>query len=110
MPTAMEVVKEYLEGRTTTDKNAKFRAVTHAATAEIVAELPDGFTAKDARACVKRYLEGNPDVADASSNLIARGVTQTLSVLVNEGELHLSDGIYKHADPTMPRGVAYVPQ
>jgi hypothetical protein len=88
-----------MAGRSKRSADTKVRAVTHAATAEIVAELPDGFNAKDARACVRTYLEGNPDLNGATSNAIGRGVTSALNALVNEGALAVDDkGIYRHAD------------
>src|SRR5262245_12421608 len=99
MATASEVVRAYLEGKTAKDSNAKYRAIIHAATAEIVAEMPNGFTAKDARACVATYLAENPDLNGASKNMVGRAATGALNALVNEGALRVNEsGVYAHVN------------
>lgn len=101
MPTANEVVQKYLEGRKRNQSGAKETEVTKQAALEIVGALPDGFTIKDARACVKAMLTGNTDTAELSANARGRIVTKTLDGMVNDGSLRMDEeGRYTHADPT----------
>ena len=99
--TAAEVVNAYLTEQRT--KNAGERATEAIAKAsrEIIGELPDGFTAKDARKCVALFLDGHPDLEGVTTNKRGRVTTKTLNDMVNAGTLSLDEnGEYRHADPT----------
>lgn len=106
MADAGAVVRDYLQGKAGQNEADKARAVVRSAAGEIVAELPDGFTARDVRACVATLLEGNTDTAELSTNARGRAVTNALNNLVSDGQLSFVEGdggkggSYRHADPT----------
>jgi hypothetical protein len=101
MATAADIVNRYLEKQRAGSASTRHTEITKQATLEIVDALPDGFTAKDARTCVKELLEGNTDVDGLTTNARGRVVTKTLNDAVNAGSLTVDeDGKYAHGDPT----------
>lgn len=104
--TAHEVVASYLHDKADRDRPKTQRELVAKRTHEIVDELPDGFTVKDVRECVKVLTRDEPvldDMADPKRN---RMVTKTLGELVADDVLKLDGLIYSHTDPTQRGNVA----
>jgi len=90
-PTAREVVAEYLAKKQAAEKPDAQRSLVQELAEEVIDELPDGFTAKDARACVALLTDDRPELADMSKQKRGRTVTKLLDGMVADGALKLDE-------------------
>lgn len=91
MPTAAEVVRDYLDKQTTKKQTNVERDAIGNATAEVIAELPDTFTGRDVRACVALVLDGDETTKDVSTPRRSRLVNKELAKMTQNGLLSIDD-------------------
>lgn len=95
MPTAHDVVADYLKSKADRTKPDANRELVARRTREIVDELPDGFTRKDVGVCVLALL-GDTEAAELTPPQKSRQMSQTLAELVADDLLKLEGSIYSH--------------
>lgn len=95
--TAREVVAEYLAKKSAKTAPQAEREAAHDAARAIIDEMPDGFTARDVRACVSALSEGDETLTAMTPARRNRAVTKTLDAMVADGALKLEGDDYAHA-------------
>lgn len=99
VPTARDVVADYLRAKQEAEKPLEQKEVVAEYAGEVINEMPDGFTIKDVRVCVGILCDSDPALEDLSNGRRARAVTSKLNAMVADGVLKLDGDEYTHAAP-----------
>lgn len=96
MTTAHDVVADYLAKKAESTKPAAEREAAQNAAAELIDEMPDGFTDKDIRACMAIFAEHDERLTGMTASRRNRAVTKTLNGMVSDGVVKLDGDRYSH--------------
>lgn len=91
MPTAAEVVRDYLDRKQSTAAVEQRREVISTITSDVVSELPDTFSIKDVRACVYAVADDDPEGKELTPAKRGRIVSKTLNDMVARGVLTIDE-------------------
>lgn len=97
MATAQEVVQEYLASKRVSGIRTVQDDLISQATKDIVEALPDGFTKKDVRACVLKFIDAIPELTDVKAYRKTRTANITIDEMVDDNLLVMKeDNTYHH--------------